>query len=333
MSTIKIDIGIINIFKILGVLFGLYLLWQIRDILFLLLVVLMIVAAINPTVQNIMKLGIPRIVAVLIIYTLILSAFTIIFSLIIPPLIVELRSLAERAPTIFSNITPLYNELLVKDRLDELLRNYSTQLTQFTQGLFAAISQIFGGAIATIMVIVLSFYLLIDMDKNRKAVKLMVPDHIFKDILVVSKQIDKKIGQWVRGQLILSFVIGLVSYLGLLILGVPFALTLGILAGILEVIPVIGPIVAGLIAVFFAYSSGSWPLVLAVIVFYTILQQLENTILVPKIMHKAVGLSPVIIIIVLAVGAKLAGIAGAILAIPIATAISVLIQQWHRLKF
>ena len=119
----------------------------------------------------------------------------------------------------------------------------------------------------------------------------------------------------------------MVYYLGLLALGVPFALALAVLAGILEIIPYVGPIVAAIPTIIIAFFVSPW-LALAVAIFYIIVQQLEGHILVPKIMQKAVGISPVTIIIALLIGAKLAGVLGLLLAVPICAGIIVLTSEW-----
>ncbi len=131
---------------------------------------------------------------------------------------------------------------------------------------------------------------------------------------------------WIRGQVFLSFIVGVLVYIGLLIIGVNYALILAIVTGFTEILPIIGPIFAGGLAVLVALSD-SPVIALWVVLLYVLVQQFENHFLVPQIMKKAVGLSPVVIIVTLLVGAKLMGIWGILLAVPVGSAISVVFQE------
>jgi len=144
-------------------------------------------------------------------------------------------------------------------------------------------------------------------------------------------RIQKKMGSWLRGQLLLSFVIFLITAISLYVLhritgAVPFWLVLAVIAGVLEVVPFLGPFIAGTIAVVLVLSN-SVAIAVFVVLIYVIIQQLENQILVPKIMQKTVGLNPLIIILVIVIGSRLAGVLGAILAIPVAAAAQVFIKD------
>ncbi|MBU4332000.1 AI-2E family transporter, partial [Patescibacteria group bacterium] len=142
---------------------------------------------------------------------------------------------------------------------------------------------------------------------------------------------QKKIGSWLRGQVILMIIIGILSYIGLLILGVRYALLLALFAGLMEIIPYIGPIFGAVPAVFIALTQS--PIKgLLVIVLYLIIQQLENNLIVPKIMKRAVGLNPIVVILVILIGGKIAGIVGALIAVPVATAFSVMLKDFLDLR-
>ena len=138
-------------------------------------------------------------------------------------------------------------------------------------------------------------------------------------------------GMWLRGQLFLSFIVGLLVYIGLLILGVKYALVLALIAAILEIIPFIGPTIAAIPAILVGLTD-SWIKALVVVILYFVVQQLENHIIVPKVMQKAVGLNPIVVIIVIMVGAKLGGIVGALIAVPVAAAIGVFVGDIMRDK-
>lgn len=322
----RVEISTVSYLKFVGVLLGVAFLWFIRDILALLFIVLIIVAALGPTVRTMEKNGVPRVLGVSLIYIAAFLVLAGIFSMIVPPLINQIRALAQNFPSLVSQVAPLY-EILIESNAVDALNKLSNQLGSVTQSVFTATSNIFGGAFAAITVLVISFYMLVDARQNRDSLVVLVPARYLKQVTDIVSRAGDKLGSWLRGQLILSVVITIITLIGLLLLGVPFALTLAVLAGLLEIVPFIGPIIAGIVAVAVAYMAGSWQLALAVFVFYILLQQLENHFLVPKIMSNAVGLSPVVVIIALAVGSKLAGVVGAILAVPLVATLSVIAHE------
>ena len=146
-----------------------------------------------------------------------------------------------------------------------------------------------------------------------------------KHAKAVLEQVDDKLGAWARGQLLLSFCIGLSLFIALSLLRVPYALPLGIIAGLFEFIPTLGPTLAAIPSIIVALTI-SQSLALTVLALYICIQFLENHILVPKIMQKAVGLNPILVILGIAVGANLIGIPGALLAVPFISFITVLIN-------
>jgi predicted PurR-regulated permease PerM len=144
-------------------------------------------------------------------------------------------------------------------------------------------------------------------------------------------KIQRKMGLWVVGQFILSVFIFILTYIGLTILGVEYALVLALIAGLLEVVPYIGPFVSAMPAIFFALIQ-SPPLVIGVIILYILIQKTEGYVLVPKIMEKTVGTSPLVVLLALLIGFKLAGILGVLLAVPLTGAITVIIQEFFQNK-
>jgi predicted PurR-regulated permease PerM len=187
--------------------------------------------------------------------------------------------------------------------------------------------QIFSGFFSTFTVIVISFYLMLQREMLKKNfIELLDKKHQGNTLRTLS-QIENKIGLWLRGQFVLCFSIGFFTWIGLTIIGLPFALPLGLMAGILEIVPTVGPIVSAIPAIIVALTI-SPGLALTVIIFYIMLQMLENHILVPKIMEKAVGLNPIIIIIGVLIGGKFLGILGALLAVPFIAMVLIIIKSF-----
>jgi len=151
---------------------------------------------------------------------------------------------------------------------------------------------------------------------------------LFKNFSASSQ---KEIGDWGRGMLILCLFVGALTYIGLSVLGIKFALTLALIAGLTELVPYIGPWLGGVPAVMIAFLV-SPTLALVVIILYIVIQQIQNILVTPYIMHKAVGLDPLIIVIILLIGGKIAGPLGMILAVPAATILSILFKEYLKYK-
>jgi predicted PurR-regulated permease PerM len=180
---------------------------------------------------------------------------------------------------------------------------------------------------AIFTIFILTFYLLLDEKNVKNFISNILPSEYQEQIIAVINKIAVKVGSWFRGQVFLGLIIFVIDYIGLTILHVPYALILAIIAGLLELIPTVGPFIAGLIAAFVALTISPW-LALLVICLFLAVQFVENIIIVPKVMQKAVGISPVVILIALLIGGKLMGVIGAILAIPLAASLSVVILEW-----
>jgi predicted PurR-regulated permease PerM len=191
---------------------------------------------------------------------------------------------------------------------------------------FSTVAGIFGGIVSFFIVLVITFYMTVEESSMKRTVTFILPDKYQPFTLQLINKVQRKIGDWLKGQLVLCLIVGVMAYIGLLILGVNYALVLGLLAAVGEFIPYLGPTISAIPAIFLAFTQSPIK-ALFVLILYVLIQQVENNILVPKVMQKAVGLNPIISIIALLVGAKTAGLIGVVLAIPVATAISVIVRE------
>jgi len=326
----KIDISTKTILKILGLVILFWFLWAIRDILVLLFVVLILVAAFHPTIDILEKHRVPRLLSVILLYLGLLLAFSFLIYLIVPPIIVQVNELTQNLPLYTEKTNLLYGQ--IKDYLPSLqnnLENIANNLGKFTTNIWSAGLSIFGDLIYFITVLVLTFYALLEKNGLDAVLVSSLPLSHKEKILNIFHKIGVKMGSWLRGQLLLCLIIAILDFIVLLILGVPYALVLAVLAGILEIIPNIGPVLGAIPAILVGLTVSPLTALIIGLAFLGV-QQLESQILVPKIMGRAVGLSPIIVIIALLVGGKLLGIGGAILAVPAATAIIVAISEWRK---
>jgi len=179
--------------------------------------------------------------------------------------------------------------------------------------------------------LVITFYILVQENAIKRILRSLIPNRSLPYAYQLVNRVQKKLGLWLRGQLILGFIIFLLVYFALLISGVKYALILAIIAGLLEFIPYLGPILSGTLAVFLTLFQS--PLMaLWVLIIYLVVQFFENHVFVPMVMRQTVGLNPVVSIFALLIGGRLAGVIGVILAIPVVTALSVFVQDFFDKK-
>jgi predicted PurR-regulated permease PerM len=191
----------------------------------------------------------------------------------------------------------------------------------------SAIAGVLGGIFGLVTILILTFYLLVDADSLRRFLLQMFPAQSRKRVDAAARAITTKVSAWLGGQLLLAAIIGATSALGLWLLGIPFFYVLALISAIGEMIPIVGPVLAAIPAVAVA-ATVSLNKVVLVIIFFVVQQQIENHVLVPKVMERQVGVSAVTVIVALLIGGKLLGIAGAILAVPTAAILQVLITEW-----
>lgn len=331
---ITIDISLRSILKVFGCLLGLWFLYAIRDIVLLFFLVIIIVMALAPIVNR-WQQHMNRALAVGLLFVIILGVLSLIIGLILPPLITQVSELARNLPTYTEQIRPYLNTLSqFQDNnlslTDQTLQTLSEQLNQVSRGLINTTIGVVGGLVSFLTVIVLSIYLLFEERGIRNMIVSLLPIDQKESVVNAIDKVGNKLGAWLRGQLFLMAVIGIVTTIWATILGLPYALTLGLWAGLTEVIPFIGPIIGGIPFVLIAFLESPLKGLIAIILL-AVTQQVESNFIVPKVMQKSVGLSPVIVILALLIGGKLFGVTGAILSVPIAATISVIIQEWPKL--
>jgi predicted PurR-regulated permease PerM len=317
----------------------LFFLYYIRDIVLLLFVAFIFSSLIDPFAAQLQKRKIPRSLAVIIIYFIIFGLVSLIFTLLSPVITQDL-------PIFIENIQYLISDIQQHDKvlqINEIFKQFGLDFyasspvngqnaNQAISKIFSNITNIFEYIFSFGIVLVVTFYLVVQDDSLKKFFRSVVPANYVPYMTQLFKKIKDKLGSWMRGQMILSLIIGLVVFTGLSILNVRHAAVLSILAALMEFIPYIGPSLAAAPAMLIAFTQGGLLKMFFVLLMYLILQQLENHLLVPKVMQKAVGLNPIVSIFAILIGAKLAGPIGVLLAIPTATVVSIFMQDVFREK-
>jgi len=332
---------------VLGVILLSQFLAEIGHIILLLFIAVFFASALNPTVNALEKRKVPRwlsMMGMLFILLLILGFF---ISQLIPLIATQLIELAKTLNVLMDKMSqgpitlpfgkslePLLNQFLgqidkaaVLHQIKQALESAASQLESFAGNTFGAIKTVFNGVVNFVLVLVLTFFLVInDKEVNGFFISLFPYRH---GAYIAEKihTVQQKVGFWLQGQLILMLAIFGCSLIGLLIMGVPNALTLSMMFGMGELIPVVGPLAAGIPTVLVAFNQSPW-LAIWVIGFILILQQAEGHILVPLVMRKAVGLSPIVVILAMITGLETLGVVGMILAVPVASTLSIFVKEY-----
>ena len=331
-KNITINVSTGTILKLIGIFLLLGFLFVIRDVVIVFFISFVIASALTPAVNYFQERKIPRFVSTVVIYVLFFGFLVLIVSLIISPLSSQIKELANNFPMYYSKISSQFGGLNGQgeedlNSLQDILASSGQYLSQFAGNIFTGTINIFGGLVSTIIIIVLSFYLVLEDRGAKKFISEIVPlPHKYKAVFL-QDAIQKRLGRWFRGQIILCFIIGLITFIGLSVMGVRYALLLALIAGFLEVIPFIGPVLASIPAIFFAFLQ-SPVLALVVAIFYFVVQEAENHLIVPQVMKKMTGLNPIFIMLALMIGARLAGVSGMVLAVPFAVAIEVVARDF-----
>jgi len=327
---ISIHISTLAIVKVVVAVLVLLTLYLVRDIILILIVCMVLASAMDPLVEWLYRRArFPRGLSVILVYLFFLGLFAVIFYFLIPPMITQFSQLAGRFEGVKEDLAARSSSLVtVLDQLGitQSLSALGGSFNRFTGNLFQAAGGVFSGVIEVIEVLAITFYLISSENGMKNFIKSLVPFKHQAYAMGLMDKVQKKIGHWLLGQLILSTSIFLFTYIGLVLLGVKYALALALLAGLLEIVPYLGPILSAIPAIFVAFVQ-SPPLALFVLVLYIIIQQLENYILVPKIMGRTVGANPVVILIAVLVGFKIAGIIGMLLAVPVVSAVMVFLTD------
>lgn len=340
-TTISISTGtIVKIFVVLSIFAGLF---YVSDFIIALLVSVVLASAVEMPVRMMGKWGVPRAVSVITIFLSLLLLVGAVIFIFIPPLADDMALFIKTLPKILESVRIFGRDMGFKDMslaISDLSHDISKgQIlsilkTSFfgTSGFFATTSAVVGGIINLVLTFVLAFYLALEERGVHKFLRLMVPKNKEEYIADLWDRAQRKIGLWMQGQLLLSLLVSLLVYIPMLILDMPYAALLAVLAFTGELIPMVGLTLATVPALFLAWLHGGTSLLGVTAIIYFIISQLENHVLYPKVMNKMVGVPSVVVIIAIVIGAKLAGIWGVLLAVPLASILMELADDVNKRK-
>ena len=284
--------------------------------------------------QRILPIGtkrLPRAAAILVIYAAVLGTIAGIGAAVVPPMVRQSQEFWKALPQLIDQAQARlvsWGLISADASYKELLEQAPTGSGDLVTMIIAALWGFVGGIFGFVTMLLLTFYLLVDSQSLFDFFVRLFPRKRRQQVAQVSALVTIKVSAWLGGQMLLGFIIGVTTAIGLALMGVPYFFVLAMIAGIGEMIPMVGPLLSAIpaVAVAFTVSPG---LALGVAVFFIVQQVLENNVLVPKVMGETVGLSAVTVIASLVIGTELLGFVGALLAVPTAAIIQVLVEELY----
>ncbi len=313
-------------------------LFILRDLVLVILVSIVIASAIEPAAVWAKKMSFPRLPTILGVYIITGILFAGLFYFLFLPLLGEISNFIRAFPeyskalvsdpnlsNFFGSVTNSISAQSIADHINSFVSTLST-------GVFTSATFLFGGVFSFVLIIVLSFYLAVQEDGVGMFLRVVTPWKQEKYILDLWDRSKKKIGLWMQGQILLAAIIAVLVYLGLLLVRVEHPLLLAVAAGMFEIIPLFGPILAAIPAILVAFTGGGMSQALIVAGLFVIVQQFENQLIYPLVVKKVVGVPPMISILALLIGGQLAGFLGIVISVPVAAVFMELINDLEKNK-
>jgi len=321
----KVEVSYKTIVFTVAFMLLLWFLYYIKDIILAFFVSLLIMVILNPTVTKLTRYKIPRVGSVILIYLLVFGFFGILFAALIPVVIAQTTSFINNLPKFLDNL-PLFSGFG-----DQVINRFVSDIVSVPGELAKVTISVFSNLIGVFTVLVFSFYLTIARDELEDQIGFFFGAAKREKIGKILNLMERNLGGWARGEIILMLAIGTATFVGFTLIGLPYALPLAMLAGFLEIVPTVGPTIAAVPPLIIGF--GVSPIMgIATVALAFLVQQTENYFLVPRVMQSSVGLNPIITLLALAIGFRIAGVVGAIIAIPVVVASKVILQDYYHLK-
>ncbi len=340
-----LHISPISVFKSALVLIGLFLLFVLRDVVLVVVAAVVIASAVEPITRWLTRHRMPRTIAVVLIY---FSIAVLVFSIVyfaLPPLLFEASSFLSQLPEYVGQVDTqaLFDRFNIGQQ-PEVLQGISNTLSAgdlvssfrsllaIPGGVFQVVSSVFGGVFSFVLIVVFSFYFAVQERGIENFLHIVTPPKHQAYAINLWKRSQVKIGQWMQGQLLLMLLVGVLVFLGLTILGVKHAFLFALLAGLLEIIPLFGPVISSIPPILVGISDGGVSQALMVGGLFIIIQQFENHLIYPLVVNKVVGVPAMVVMLALIIGGQLGGFLGALLSVPLAAAFMELVNDFKYLS-
>ena len=341
---IRISITSGTVVSALLIFAGAYAFWLLRNLALLVLTAIIIASAIEPGIVFFIRRRIPRFFSALLVYVLVFGSLFSLIYFFFPPIIADASNFLAAAPQYLdtlnttsslsgiANATDLIGSHSGTQSIAQTLLSFRAVFSEGSGGVVQLFVTFFGGIFSLVLVIVLSFYFALQDTGVDDFLRMVMPV-AYEDYSVdLWKRAQKKIGLWMQGQILLSVIVGVLVYLGLLIIGIPYALLLSVFTAIAEIIPIFGSLIAGSAAAVVAFSNGGIALAVIVAGLFIVVNQFESNLIYPLIVKKIVGVPPLLVIVALIAGYTLAGFLGALLSVPVAAVALEFISDFDKRK-
>jgi len=314
-----LDVSWMTILKISVAIISFYILYQIRDILVWFIFALVISLLFNPVINFLRKLKIPRALAVIFVYVGVFGLLSLLIYLTVPKFIFEIQQFSKILPQYFEKISPPLKGLGIQafENIETFVNTLGGALNRIALNIFNVLLAIFGGVFKTIFILAIAIFLSLDEKIIEKSLGLLFPKKYDDYVLSLWRRVQKKVSGWFLTRILACLFVGLSTFLTLLLFKIDYPASLGFFAGALNFVPYLGPIIAAVLLFVVISLENIYKAVFVFIVFILI-QQIEENILTPVLTKKFIGLSPVLVLMFLAIGGVLWGFLGAILAVPLA---------------
>lgn len=314
----NLDVSWKTIVRVAVILFILYLLYLTRTILVWTIFGIVISVIFNPAIDFLESHHIPRVAATIIVYTLLLVLLAFSIYLIVPLFISEVNQFSHLFPKYFAKLSPILQTLGFESfkSIDAFTRSLNSWLVKASSNVFSALGSIFGGFLSSVSIFSIALFLSLEEKWEERTISLFSPTKYEKYTLDIWHRSERRVAGWLGVRIVCSIFVGTLTVLACYILGTHYPISFGLLAGLLDIIPMIGPLIAAvIISILIALSS--WSKMFLFILIFFIIQQLESNVLVPVLAKKFMNLPPALIIVALLIGGRLFGVLGAILSIPL----------------
>lgn len=329
----QVEVGTRVLLRTALLLAAVYALYLLRDIVILVLLAVLTAAALVPAVARLQRFGLSRTAAVIICYTLLFFAGVVLIAVLFPLFFSETKQFllnwpeyASRLDSFMKGIETYSQSIGIEFSKDEFSRNIENNISQWFSQIFSTTVNVFQGFIHFIGYFFLALYLSLEEQGIEKFFLLLTPKEYHEQALSIASRMQGKVSQWLFGQMLLMLIAFGIYYIGLTLLGVPYALAIALFGGLMEILPYVGPVLAAVPAIVIGLLS-SPVLGASALVFYIIAHQVEAHIIAPQVMKRSAGLNPVALIVAILVGLELGGPIGIILAVPITMMLSVFVDD------
>lgn len=341
---IRVSVTPGTILTALFIVLGAYLFWILRDLALLVLTAIVIASAIEPGIAFFIRRRLPRFMAALLVYVLVFGAIFSTLFFFFPPIVADAANFLSAMPKYLDTINVSSSFPNIADTAGfaggrgdtqsfvEALLSLESIFTATSGGVLQLLITFFGGIFSLILVIVLSFYFALQDTGVDDFLRMVMPVRYEEYSVDLWRRAQKKIGLWMQGQILLSVIVGILVYLGLLIIGVPYALLLAVFTAMIEIIPIFGSLLSGVVAVVVGYSDGGVAIAAIVAGLYIVVNQFESNLIYPLIVKKIVGIPPLLVIVALIAGYTLAGFLGVLLSVPVAAVVLEFITDFDKRK-